>query len=353
MERRSFRHKSSMKKVNVVLVGLGHVGRAFLRLIQEKEWLNKNYYGIEFIIKAVFNSKGAFVFPDSLEGQDVKGIIDQGLSNSDAFSWKPNIDLNIALHSCKPGALVECTPSDGKTGEPGLTHIRKAFDAGWHVVTANKGPLVKDYRGLLDMARRRNLELKISGATAAALPTLDVALYSLAGTDIQAIEAILNGTTNYILTRMMEGKDYETSLREAQAKGIAETDPSNDVEGWDTSYKLVLITNAIFDTDIKITDVRVEGIKTVSSSLIEAARKEGKALKLLGRMKKKGADISLEVGIHAIEKSHSLFNVDGTNKGITYFSDSMGAITVHGGQSDPRGAAAALLKDLLNIYWKE
>ncbi len=342
-----------MRKVNVVLVGLGHVGRAFLRLIQEKEWYNKHSYGVEFFIKAVFNSKGAFLFADSDKGQDVQEILNQELSNSDAFSWKPNIDLNIALHSCKPGALVECTPSDGKTGEPGLTHIRKAFDAGWHVVTANKGPLVKDYRGLMNMARQRNLELKISGATAAALPTLDVALYSLAGTDIQAIEAILNGTTNYILTRMMEGIEYETSLREAQAKGIAETDPSNDIEGWDTAYKLILITNAIFNKDIKITDVRVEGINTVSSSVIEAAKKEGKALKLLGRMKRKGADVFLDVGLRAIEKSHPLFNVDGTNKGITYFTDSMGAITVHGGQSNPRGAAAALLKDLLNIYWKE
>jgi len=341
-----------MRKVNVVLMGLGHVGRAFLRLIQEKEWYNKHSYGVDFFIKAVFKSKGAFLFADSDQGQDVQGILNQELSNSDAFSWKSNIDLNIALHSCNPGALIECTPSDGKTGEPGLTHIRKAFDAGWHVVTANKGPLVRDYRGLMDRARRRNLELKISGATAAALPTLDVALYSLAGTDIQAIEAILNGTTNYILTRMMEGIEYETSLREAQAKGIAETDPSNDIEGWDTAYKLILITNAIFNKDIKITDVRVEGINTVSSSVIEAAKKEGKALKLLGRMKRKGTDVFLDVGLHAIEKSHPLFNVDGTNKGITYFTDSMGAITVHGGQSDPRGAAAALLKDLLNIYWK-
>jgi homoserine dehydrogenase len=339
-----------MSKVNVVLLGLGHVGKAFLRLCQEKEDYCRDTYGLELVIKAVFNSKGAFIFLAAPEEKDIQEILSQGQQGSASYSWEPKIDLDAVLCTTEPGVLVECTPSDGETGEPGLTHIQKALDNGWHVATANKGPLVVGYRSLNEMAQKKNVELKISGATAAALPTLDIALYSFAGAEIQRMEGILNGTTNDILTQMREGKSFRTALTEAQARGIAEADPSKDVEGWDTAYKLLLLTNAIFDRDFNLADVNVEGIGTVSSALIKAMKQEEKALKLLGIMKREGGDVLLEVGVHAIDKSHPLFGVDGSNKGITFHTDTMGMITVHGGRSDPRGAAAALLKDIINIY---
>lgn len=249
------------------------------------------------------------------------------------------------LESVQTGVLVECSPSNIKDGEPGLTHIRQALKSGWHVVTANKGPLVINFAGLMERARSRGLALKISGATAAALPALDVALYSLASAEILRMEGILNGTTNFILTKMREG-----ALKEARAKGIAESDPSLDVEGWDTASKLLLITSAALKKVSSLDDVKVEGITNVSPQLLQQGRKEGKALKLLAIMERDEKELRLEVGPVVIDESHPLYGVDGTNKGITFITDSMGAITVIGGKSDPRGAAAALLKDIIQVY---
>jgi len=245
--------------------------------------------------------------------------------------------------------LVDCTPSSIQDGEPALGYAHQALDRGWHVVTANKGPLVVDFSGIRKKAEKNRVSLGMSGATAAALPTLDVALHSLAGAEIYRIEGILNGTTNYMLTRMSEGKEYSAVLKEAKQKGIAEPDPSQDVEGWDTAAKILIITNVIFGTAYTLKNIHVEGITHIPSELREEARVAGNVLKLLGRFVRSGKVPQLETKLSLIEPSHPLYGVDGAQKGITFFTDTMDSVTVTGGKSDPNGAAAALLKDIINI----
>jgi len=231
-----------------------------------------------------------------------------------------------------------------------LSHLRLALDNGWHVVTANKGPLVVDFKGLKRKSTDQRLALEFSAAAGAALPGLDVGLYSLAGAEITAIEGILNGTTNFILTQMDQGVIYEDALGEAREKGIAEPDPSQDVEGWDTALKILLLANAVLGLDLTLADIDVRGITGITDQLRNNAKAEGKVLKLLGRIHQAGAQFKAEVKLTAIGSAHPLFGVNGTNKGITFFTDTMGEVTVTGGKSDPRGAAAALLKDIINIF---
>ena len=192
--------------------------------------------------------------------------------------------------------------------------------------------------------------MRFSGATAAALPALDVGLFSLAGTEILSIEGILNGTSNFILTRMGEGVTYEKALEEARAKGIAEHNPALDVEGWDTASKLLLIGNSALGLSLSLVDIKVQGITAIPPALIESSRKEGRTIKLIGKISRRGTDWDAEVTPIAIAPGHPLSGVDGTNKGITFQTDTMGAVTVTGGKSDPRGAAAALLKDIIQTY---
>jgi len=220
-------------------------------------------------------------------------------------------------------------------------------------VTASKGPLVIDFRGLHEKAEKKHVALKFSGATAAALPALDVALYSLAGAEISRIEGILNGTTNYILTRMKEGVDYKDALKEAQSKGIAETDPSLDVSGLDTASKILIISNALLKTDFALDDMTVEGIDAIPPYILTQGRKKDRALKLLGILFKRAEELRLEVRVTVIDSSHPLFGVDGTNKGVVFTTDTMDSVTVTGGKSDPKGAGASLLKDIINIYRKD
>jgi len=336
------------RRFPLVLAGFGHVGKAFFELIQEKDEYLQNRYGLDLKLQALLKSDGGLISDSGITSESFLDRPGQNMAHSPL--WKPGQTVESVLRRMKPGVFVECTPSNIQTGEPGVGHIRTALKAGWHVVTANKGPLVVDFKGLKELAARSRLSLRFSAATAAALPTLDVGLYSLAGAEIQAIEGILNGTTNYILTRMGEGVAYERALRETQDKGIAEHNPALDVEGWDTAVKLLLIANSVLGLDLTLRDIKVEGITKIPPELLARAKQEGKGFKLIGSMTRAGGRWKAEVSPAAIDRSHPLFGVSGTNKGITFLTDTMGAVTVTGGKSDPRGAAAALLKDIIHIF---
>jgi len=340
----------SARPVPIALAGLGHVGRSFAFLVAEKRDAVRARYGLDLRLVAVLRKSGALASGAGLDGAALAA--GSGGRAGGSIVWQVGLATAAVLSGLERGALVDCTPSSIRTGEPGLGIIRAALAAGWHVVTAGKGPLVLDYAGLRAAARRAGVEIRYSAATAAALPTLDVGVISLAGAEVLKIEGILNGTSNYVLTRMGEGLAFETALGEAQAKGIAEPDPSLDVGGWDTACKLVLIANAVLGTSFGLEDVAIEGIDSSWDGAVREAAGQGRAVKLLGSCSRgEGtATWALRVGPAVLAAVHPLFGVLGTSKGITFETDTMGAVTVTGGKSDPRGAAAALLKDIINIY---
>jgi homoserine dehydrogenase len=339
--------QTQTRPVPLVLAGFGHVGRAFFSLAQDKKDYLLGRYGLDLDLRAIFKAAGGFISDTGITTKDIPAEA-RDLPRSPL--WMPGAKVEAGLRKLKPGVFVECTPSDIQTGEPGLTYIRTALKAGWHVVTADKGPLVVDLKGLQRLAKKNHLALKYSAAAAAALPTLDTALHSLAGAEILCVEGILNGTTNTILTRMGEGAAYLEALKEAQEKGIAEPDPRLDVEGWDTAVKILLIGNSVLGLDLALGDIKVEGVTRLPPELPTRARQEGKAIKLMGRLVRSGGRWEAVVSPQLIERSHPLFGVNETNKGISYTTDTMGTVTVTGGKSDPRGAAAALLKDIIHIF---
>ncbi len=339
-----------VRNVNLVLAGFGHVGRAFFDVVREKSELCRRAYGLDLRFRAIFKSRGGFSTGRALRPTDILRNEAPWLDGNPA--WKPGLMLHQVLAATEAGCLVECTPSNFKTGEPGLGHMTQAFDHGWNVVAASKGALVVAFKKLRWMATRRRLALKFSGAAAAALPTLDIGLFALAGAEIQEIQGILNGTSNFILTMMEEGRPYKEALREAQARGIAEPDPTLDVGGWDTASKILLIANSVLDLEYGLDNVAVEGIAGLAPRDVKKSRNEARVLKLLGTCSRAStADPwRLAVKPQAIPAAHPLAGVSGTNKGIMFRTDTMGSVTVTGGGSDPRGTGAALLKDVVNIY---
>ncbi len=337
-----------MSRVDIVLVGFGNVGRAFARLVIERRAILETRYGLSPRLRAVFRSTGGIALKRS---SILSRLLEEEPSPSKNRSfWDPRVRLSACLPRGVRGVLVECAASNVSTGEPGLGHIRLALDRGWNIVTADKGPLVVHLRELRKTAERRGLGLGWSAAAGAALPAIDISLRSLAGTEVKTIEGILNGTTNYILTRMEQGTAFNEALREAQAKGIAEPDPSRDIEGLDTAVKLLLIANAAMGLDLELDDIEVESLRNVCPGDLESARQASRKLKYLGRIELEAGAVKAEVKARAIARDHPLFGVDGTQKGVTFLTDTMGAVTVTGGKSDPLGAAAALLKDIINIY---
>ncbi len=326
-----------MQKINLILIGFGQVVGAFFDLLKKKHAFCRSRYGLDFQIRAVIRSRKTAIltgFPVSLN----------------EIVWKNNLGLERFLKRKKPGAVIMCLPSREKDGQPGAAMNLEALETGWDVVTADKAPLVIEGPGLLEAASRNAKRIKISGAAGAALPGLDTALHSLAGTEISLMEGILNGTSNYILARMQAGLDYSSALKEAQNKGIAEPDPSLDVEGWDTAKKMLLLTNVIFQKHLRMEDIPVQGISDMNESWIQKARSGGKVIKLLGRLRRDALKFQLDVGPRLLSPDHPLAGVHGADKGISFDTDTMGRVTVTGGRSNPQGAAASLLKDLIGLY---
>jgi len=341
-----------MRNIKIILCGVGGVGKAFLELLAERSLEIGEKYGINPILigavdigGAAITSKDSGIPPaeliDHLRAggvvEDFKKFGSQGMKGQEAIKVSGG------------HVLIEATPTNLTDGEPGTTHIFTALKQGMEVVSANKGPFVLYYEKLHNLARKKGCRLHISAATAAALPTLDVGQICLSGAHVKSVEGILNGTTNYILSRMKtEGCTYDAALTGAQDLGIAETDPRFDVEGLDTANKMILISNRMFGSSLGIEDIKAKGITKITPEDVAAASKKCKVIKLIGTSEVVDGKVQVSVGPKLLEMDHPLASVNGSEKAISYMTDTMGRITVTGGRSSPLGAAAALLKDLIN-----
>jgi len=344
-----------MKIVKIILCGCGGVGKEFLQLIADRDRELEEKYGLKLVVSAAVDYRGAAV-ADSDAGLPVGQLVDfvkQG-NEVQTFSVYGNhgITGREVIADMDADVMVETTPTDLVDGGAARGHVFAAIDKGMEIVSANKGPFVLFYEEIFKKAREKGCGLHISAAAAAALPTLDVGLTCLAGTRVSSAEGILNGTTNYILSQMRnKGTAYDTALKEAQKLGIAETDPGYDVEGKDTANKIVLIANSIFGKNFSLADITVKGITDVTPEDIKNATRDQKVIKLIGAAEiVDDGNVRLSVAPRIIDEKHPLASINGSEKAITYMTDTMGSITVMGGKSSPVGAAAAVLKDLINAF---
>jgi homoserine dehydrogenase len=247
--------------------------------------------------------------------------------------------------------LVEFTPTNKETGEPGLTHIREALKNGLHVTTGNKGPVLVAWEELSRTAREKGLLLGIGCTTGGALPSVVAGLDALAGSQVSLTEGVLNGTTNFILSRMEAGAlDYQSALREAQEAGIAEADPTMDVEGWDTAVKLVILANVVMNGRLSLNDVSVEGITRVSSREVQEGKNAGYRVKLVGRAWREKGEVRGSVAPERVDASHPFYAVSAKDKCVRYVSDTLGDLFISGGASGPLPAAASAMRDVLRAW---
>jgi homoserine dehydrogenase len=219
-----------------------------------------------------------------------------------------------------------------------------------HVVNANKGPLVVAYHDLMRLATQHHVELRNAATVAAPTPALDLARYALHGATVESIEAVPNGTTNYILTLMATGHSLEDGIRAAQEAGIAETDPSLDVDGWDSAAKIIILANAVMGGHVRLDDVDVEGIGAVTAAELTQFRQQGLALKLLATARRQGRGLELSVAPTPLPLDHPLARLGGSGMGILFHTDLLGDLFVSvEGDDSPFGTAQSMLRDVVNI----
>lgn len=332
--------------MDIGLIGYGGVGKAFIELlIDKKDFLKENDIMIK--VKYIIKSNGGIYIKEGIDLEEVIALEDD-LTKYKYFN--KDININTIIKNKDIETLVELTNTDLKTGGAGLNHITLALENKINVVTGNKGPIVLEYNNLKEIAAKNKVKLLFGCTTGGALPTLNAGTYDIAGAEITKIEGILNGTSNYILTEMYENNDdYEVVLKKAIKEKIAEANYSYDVEGYDTAAKILIVANALMDANLKLEDIKTEGITKVIIEEILREKEKGNKPKLIGSVYKEENKIRAEVKLKFINKKHGLYSVDGKNKGITYYTDTLGEISVIGGASGTRNAAAAILRDIINF----
>ena len=336
--------------MRIGLIGYGGVGKALIKLITEKSpALKAQGVNLEVIYimgskKGLYNPQGincAQLLAAAKDGQSITiGDTDENRKITPDFMLQ-NKDIDL---------LVELTSTNKETGEPARSYILKALENKIHVVTGNKGPIVHSYRELAQAAKENGVCLGIGCTCGGALPSVNGGTIEMAGSEVYSIEGVLNGTTNYILKEMEDtGCTYGVALEKAKACGIAEANPSFDVDGWDTAFKLLILTNVVMKQDKKLSDIQIEGITGLTPEDIQIARAEGKRYKLIGRTMREGETLQMVVRPEKLGAEHLLYHVDGKNKAVRYESDTLGELTLIGGASGTTAATASILRDIISI----
>jgi len=291
------------------------------------------------------DSRGAAVNPSGLDLAMLLNLKGGGKSVAlDSTNGKKGVSALDIIEEVDADAVIEASPTRINDGEPGLSFIKAALRKKRNVVATNKGPLALALPALMELAEYKNVALRFSGTVGAGIPILDFGKKCLLGDRITSIRGILNGTTNYILTRMTEaGVTMSQALEEAQKAGYAEADPAYDVKGIDTACKLVIMANWLMGRDVTIKDVDIQGIESVTPADVEKAKATNNVVKLVGTLEDR-------ITVHPtfVDKNHPLA-VDGALNAVSFKAEFAGEITMVGKGAGGTETAGAVLRDLIDI----
>ncbi len=337
-------------KCKIGIIGLGNVGLGLVRILHNKRKALKGNYGFDFKITAIADPVRGSVYDES--GLDLATVLDLVEKEGNLENYPSGIrNLNSmrTIRETNTNLIVEVTPTNIRTGEPGLTHIKIALANKKNVVTTNKGPVALHYQELKKLADENEVYLRFEGTVLSGTPALNLALESLAGCDVSKIQGIVNGTTNFILTKMEEGKSYEDALAEAQKLGYAETDPTADVEGWDAAVKTVIIADVVMGENINIQDVERVGITGITLDDVKKAKENNHRIKLIAEVEKKNYTVKAKVLPREVPLTHPLANVMGAINALTFTTDHLGDVTIIGPGAGRIETGQALLTDILAL----
>ncbi len=331
--------------MRILLIGFGTVGQGFTELVMEKrDELNR-----AISIVGVYDVKmGGVLNPGGLEPELLLEAAREGKLSSLKGGFE-KVDVLSFIKETAADVLVEVTYTNLEDGEPAYSHVKQALMSGKHVVTSNKGPVALYYRELITLAKSKGVEFKFEGTVLSGTPAINLVTHTLKGAKINEIRGILNGTTNFILEKMEKGATYEEALKEAQKLGYAEADPRGDVEGWDAMAKILILSNAIMDANIKKEDVDREGITGISPQMIKEALEEGKRWKLVAEARWDEGRFKASVKPRKVSKEDKLFPVNGVLNSIVFTTDTLGEVQIIGPGAGRRETGYAILTDILSI----
>lgn len=330
--------------MRLIIVGFGVVGQSLVKILLSKSAELYSLYGLNPKVVACVDSKGMAVSPDGL---DLDRLLEaKSLKKSVSAYHSQSVSSNVIdmIENTKAEVVIELTPTNLKSGEPGISHIVSAMKTRKHVITVNKGPLALAFPSLIELSSYNNVRLAFSGTVGGGTPILEFAKKCLRGDRILSFRGILNGTTNYILSKMEEGLTFQEALADAKQKGYAEASPELDIDGYDAAAKLVIMANWIMSKKVTIGDVTRRGISDVDLDSVRRAHDNGKAIRLIAHC---NADL-LKVMPLEIQKDDPVC-VSGTLNAVTFSSEYSGEKTIIGRGAGGLETASAVLRDLIEI----
>ena len=310
---------------NVAILGYGTVGSGVFKVIKQNAEVLKKFSGKDINVKYVLDLRD---FP----GNPVEEVLVH--------------DINVILEDKDVKCVVEVMGGV----EPANTFVRKAIESGKSVCTSNKELVAKHGAEILALAKKNNVSFLFEASVGGGIPIIRAINESLTADNFDSIAGILNGTTNYILTKMRnDGLAFDEVLKTAQEKGYAERNPEADVEGYDACRKIAILSSLICGKQVDYEDISTEGISHITKEDIDYSIKVGMPIKLLGLMKKDGSEVYSMVAPFMLGEEHSLRDVNGVYNAITLHGDMLGNVMLYGKGAGSLPTASAVVSDVVEI----
>ena len=250
--------------------------------------------------------------------------------------------------------MFENSPVNTETGQPAIDHIRAALNLNMHVITANKGPVVHAYRELMDLAKSKGKAFRHESTVLGGSPVFSVFREAFPAAELHGFKGIINATTNIILSRMERGETFDQAVKFCQSIGVAETDPTNDVDGWDAAIKVAALITVLMDAPFTPQMVKPTGIRGITPKMIAKAKVDGKRWKLVASAQRNGDTITARVEPELVDPSSPLYGMMDSSTGLAFETDVLPFYSITVSESPnmkggPEETAYGLFADFVNI----
>jgi homoserine dehydrogenase len=334
----------------IVLVGFGNVGQEFGRMLVERRAELRREQGLEASIVGILTARHGRV--ENAKGIDLRRAIRlAGSGTSIEPCGRPIHDSTLDyLRHVRADIVIEITPLRIAPRQPAMDYIVAAMNAGKHVITANKGPVVYHYRRLKALARKKRVAFRYEGTVMDGAPVFNLFQETLRGSHVESFEGILNSTSNFILGELEAGRTYEDGIRAARDMGFLEADPSMDLDGWDATVKACLIANVLMGGRLRPESVPRNGISGVDPLHVREVRASGRRVKQVARGWRERRRVRASVTVEELPGDHALAGIDGTSNALLVRTDMLKEILVSERHPGLRQTAFALYSDLIAIH---
>jgi homoserine dehydrogenase len=344
---------------NLCFLGFGNVNRTLVRLLEDRRQELRDQHNLTFRITGIASRRlGWIANENGIDATTALALVSDreghGFSRADNPQEKTGLQplRDATVHSWLAAAqatvLLEATSLNVATGEPAITHIRAALDHGAHAITANKGPIVHAYRKLRELAAKQGKKFLFESTVMDGVPIFSL-FEQMPAIHLQGFHGILNSTTNVILSEMETGLTFDEALQKAQSLGIAETDATHDIDGWDAAVKTAALITVLMDTPIRLEDIAREGIRDLTPQALRNAKRDGWPFKLVCRAKRVGDRVEASVAPEKVLASSPMGKIAGTSSYIYFETDIFPGLAVSEENPGLYATAYGMLADLVRV----